>query len=142
MTDDRTSQAMTDDRTAETGTAYACIDCDNRWYYARARCPECRSDSYDTYELGTGTLLAETTARVTPPNVRDENSLGLAEFDDGVTVVAQVTDEESSPEVGDDVKLAGEFPLRGDVTGPRLCAAERAPNESNLNRDEAKERRA
>lgn len=120
MTDD------TDDDTAERATAYVCTDCGHRWYYARARCPECTGGSTDTYELDAGTLLAETTARVTPPQVRDENPLGLAEFDHGVTVVAQIAGDRGRPEVGDAVELAGEFALRGDATGPRLRPVEGA----------------
>lgn len=110
---------MTDD-IPPTNRAYRCRTCAAHWYYTRPACPECRSADHETYELGVGTLLAETTARVTPDDVRAPNRLGLVDFD-GVRVLAQVEDGAT---VGDDVSFAGDHALRGTgttaVVGPRL----------------------
>lgn len=100
--------------------AYVCTDCDERWFYARARCPDCGGGDHATYELGVGTLRAATTARVTPADVRDENPLGLAEFGGGVTVLAQLPTGERRPDVGDAVELTGSSALRDGVYGARL----------------------
>lgn len=105
----------------ETATAWVCPDCDDRWYYSRALCPSCGCAERESAELGTGTLVATTTARVTPPDVREENPLGLAAFSHDVNVLAQLPHEESiQPTVGDEVRLIGNEPLRGGVEGPRL----------------------
>lgn len=112
---------MTDD-IPPTNRAYRCRTCAARWYYTRHTCPECRSTDHETYELGVGTLLAETTARVTPDDVRAPNRLGLVDFD-GVRALAQVEDDAT---VGDDVAFAGDHALRGTgptaVSGPRLVS--------------------
>jgi len=106
--------------------AFRCDDCGERWFYGRVRCPECGSDRQSTYRLAVGVLEATTTASVTPPDVRDENALGLARFDGDVTVVAQLTDDALEP--GDAVRLGGDHSLRegGEraYRGPRLEPAE------------------
>ena len=102
--------------------AYVCTDCDERWFYARARCPDCGGGDHATYELGVGRLRATTTSVVTPPDVRDENPLGLAEFDGGVTVLAQLPTGEARPDVDDAVVLTGSVRLRDGVRGARLHA--------------------
>lgn len=109
-----------------------CNDCERRWYYDRHRCPDCGGTDHRPVDLGRGELVARTVARVTPPDVREENPLGLARFD-GVGVAAQLPpDEESRPEVGDAVELRGSFPLRrgpdGRVTGPRLVSPDGESN--------------
>lgn len=107
---------------------FGCDRCGAAWYYDRRRCPECGSTEWSGRPLGTGVLRSSTVSRVTPRGVREENPLGLAEFDGGVRVVAQLPGPEGErPAVGDAVRLAGEFELRerdGDrVVGPRLLAA-------------------
>lgn len=107
---------------------YVCADCDARWFYARARCRDCGGADHATYELGVGTLLATTTTRVTPADVRDENPLGLAEFDESVTVLAQLSTGERRPAVGDAVALVGTARLRDGVRGARLRVTESDPS--------------
>lgn len=100
--------------------AFVCESCDNRWYYTRERCPECRSTAVDSYRLDRGEIVATTVARVTPPGVRAPNRLGLVRFERGVTLVAQLGDDS---EAGDTVRFGDVAVLRdGDrpVTGPRL----------------------
>lgn len=129
---------MTEDSFMENTTAYLCEYCSNRWYYDRARCPECNGDSSKTYELDTGTLLATTTAHITPPTVRDENVLGLAEFNNSVTVIAQIaTTEHDLPDVGDTVTFTGDYHLRDSVTGPRLQPLERPQSESHNDQNQS-----
>lgn len=100
---------------------FVCADCDTAWYYDRRRCPECTSADWTTRPLGVGVLEASTTARVTPEAVRDVNPLGLARFEDDVTVIAQLpADDAEPPEVGDRVRLTGEHQLRDATVGPRL----------------------
>lgn len=106
---------------------YVCSDCGERWFYARARCRDCGGTDHATYELGVGTLLAVTTARVTPADVRDDNPLGLAEFDDDVTVLAQLSTGDRRPAVGKAVTLTGTTRLRDGVRGARLYGAEDNP---------------
>ena len=117
------------DADASPARAYACTACSERWYPDRRRCPSCASTDFETYRLGVGELVAVTTAHVTPPDVREPNRLGLARFDGGVSLVAQL--DADALTVGDSVRLAGEHVLRdrdGDderaVTGPRLEPAE------------------
>lgn len=112
--------------TAEPDDAFRCESCDRRWYYTRPFCPDCGSEAVTTYSLGTGELLATTTVRVTPEDVREPNELGLVRFDSGVQAIAQLGDPALS--VGDDVAFAGEHVLRGEgaeaVRGPRLVATD------------------
>lgn len=102
--------------------AFACDRCDARWYYEKDRCPECGDDNHSTYPLGTGKLQSVTVSRVTPPDVREPNHLGLARFADDVGVIAQLADDDLT--VGDRVELGGEYDLRGSGEsvrrGPRL----------------------
>lgn len=121
--------------------AYVCTDCDERWFYARARCRGCGGGDHATYELGVGTLYATTTARVTPADVRDENPLGLAEFDGGVTVLAQLSTGERRPDVGDAVELTGSAALRDGVRGARLHGVgdDAAPRDGRDRRREGRE---
>lgn len=107
--------------------AFECDECGRRWYYDRHRCPDCGDGDYRSIEIGQGELVATTVARVTPPDVRDENPLGVARFD-GFQLAAQLsTDTESRPDVGDVVELRGTFTLRHDsdgrVVGPRLVSS-------------------
>ncbi|MFT4946260.1 MAG: putative OB-fold protein [Natronomonas sp.] len=115
MTDDppATGEALPVDH------AFVCPACDHRWYYTRARCPECAHDEPSTYELGTGDVVATTTVEVTPPDVRSPNRLGLVRFE-AVQLIAQLEGEEVS--VGDTVEFTGEYQLRDgqEFTGPRL----------------------
>lgn len=101
--------------------AFACDECDHRWYYTRSRCPVCRSGDISTYELGTGEVVQTTTAEVTPGDVRSPNWLALVRFDD-VQVILQLDDGDIT--AGDTVEFAGEYRLRkGDtVSQPRLTA--------------------
>lgn len=120
--------------------AYVCTDCDERWFYARARCPDCGGGDHATYELEVGTLRATTTARVTPADVRDENPLGLAEFDGGVTVLAQLPTGERRSDVGDAVELTGSSMLRDGVYGARLHGVgDDAPPEAGDERERRRE---
>jgi uncharacterized OB-fold protein len=101
--------------------AFRCVECDHRWYYTRARCPECGHAEAEAFELDTGEVVASTTVAVTPDDVRSPNPLGLVRFG-GVQLIAQLVDE--SIAVGDTVEFAGEYELRdGDESrGPRLRA--------------------
>lgn len=106
-----------------------CVDCGASWYYDHSRCPECGSYEWTDRPLGEGVLEAKTVARVTPEGVRDENPLGLARFDDGIALIAQLSgDDEEQPDVGERVRLAGEFELRDadePVVGRKLIRAYR-----------------
>lgn len=106
---------------------FVCTDCEAAWFSERRRCPECGSSAWTDRPLGVGVIVASTVARVTPAAVRDENPLGLARFEDDVTVIAQLpVDPAERPAVGDPVRLTGEHRLRdGDepVDGPRFHPA-------------------
>ena len=106
----------------EDGTAVSvCTDCEERWYYSRALCPACGAAETRRTPVGTGTLVATTTARITPEGVRTENPLGLASFPHDVNVLAQLTVEDAQrPVVGDEVRLVGDHRLRDGVEGPRI----------------------
>lgn len=122
--DDETTATTEADGHLDDG--FECNGCERRWYYDRHRCPDCGSDDYRPVDIGRGELVASTVARITPPDVRDENPLGVARFD-GVRVAAQLPpDAETRPDVGDAVELRGSFTLRRDgdgrVVGPRLVA--------------------
>ena len=115
---------MSDDRSSAqeeppVDHAFVCSACDNRWYYTRARCPDCGHDDPSTYELGTGAVVSTTTVEVTPPDVRSPNRLGLVRFD-GVQLIAQLEGETVA--VGDTVEFAGEYGLRDgeEFRAPRL----------------------
>jgi uncharacterized OB-fold protein len=99
--------------TLRTDEAFRCVECGNQWYYTRRHCQACGSDQFDTYELGTGELVATTTVRVTPPDVRSPNPLGVARFD-SIRVTAQLADETLS--VGDPVVFGGAYRLRTNDT--------------------------
>ncbi|WP_226007082.1 Zn-ribbon domain-containing OB-fold protein [Natrinema salinisoli] len=103
--------------------AFVCDDCGHCWYYDRHRCSECAGQSFSTYELDTGEVIAKTTVEMTPPDIRSPNYLGLARFD-GVQVIAQLADDAVS--VGDTVEFAGEHQLRAEqrTEKPRLTAVE------------------
>lgn len=113
---------MTDgDRSLRADEAFRCLDCDRRWYYARARCPDCAGREFGTYALDEGVVVARTTVHTTPPDVRSPNALGFVRFDNGVQVVAQLSDDAVG--VGDTVAFAGSTPLRdGDAPQPRLVS--------------------
>ena len=98
-------------------TATACADCGEAWAYDRVRCPSCGGREFEDQPLGTGELVATTVSRVTPPGVREPNTLGIARFGD-VQLTAQLAAEDLT--VGDDVVLAGDYPLREGTRGPRL----------------------
>ena len=89
--------------------AFVCDDCGERWYYTRRRCPECGGTDVSTYVLGEGELVAYTEVRVTPPDVRSPNLLGLARFDE-VRLIAQLADDD--PSVGERLTFAGAARLR------------------------------
>ncbi len=118
---------MSDDANTRLRYGFECKECDRRWYYDRHCCPNCGSTRFGDWRLGTGELVASTISRVTPPNVRDKNRLGLAEFDD-VHVIAQLPADEESPAIGDIVELKGSFTLRDDrdetTVGPCLVPAD------------------
>ncbi|MFC3959169.1 Zn-ribbon domain-containing OB-fold protein [Halovivax cerinus] len=104
--------------------AFVCTACDHRWYYTRQRCPACGAADADTYELGTGSVLATTTVHATPPGVRQPNPLAIVAFEH-VSLVAQLADE--TIETGDAVTFGDEAVLRdGDepIEGPRLVRSE------------------
>lgn len=98
-------------------TATECRNCGETWAYDRARCPNCGGEAFADVELGVGELVATTVSRVTPPDVREPNPLGVARFGD-VQVTAQLADDDLEP--GDDVVLAGDYELREGARGPRL----------------------
>ncbi|MGM0605783.1 MAG: Zn-ribbon domain-containing OB-fold protein [Halobacteriota archaeon] len=104
---------------------FECADCGRRSFYAKFRCLDCASAELLETEPGTGELLAITTVHVVPDGVREPNALGLAAFDGRANVIAQL---EGDLEVGDSVRLAGEYELRqgadGPLTGGRLVAAD------------------
>ncbi|WP_101295617.1 Zn-ribbon domain-containing OB-fold protein [Halegenticoccus soli] len=104
---------------------FRCSHCDRRWYYTRPACPDCGGGDAEPIDLGVGELVTRTVVRVTPPDVRSPNALGLARFDLGVQLVAQLADPSLEP--GDAVRLDGKYPLRGNdasaIRGPRLRPA-------------------
>lgn len=114
-----------DDATAALDRGLRCPDCDARWYYDRHACPDCGGRDAEPIDLGVGELVTWTVVHVTPPDVRSPNALGLARFDGGVRLTAQLA--EGSLEPGDPVRLAREHDLRegeGGVVGPRLHPAD------------------
>lgn len=115
-----------DDRPA-TDEAYRCGECDRRWYYTRGRCPDCGGEAAEPYRLGEAELVAVTEVAVTPPDVRSPNWLGIAEFDDGVRLLAQLTGPAA---VGDRVRFAGEHRLREGDERPRPRLAPVAASEA------------
>ena len=112
---------MTGDGQRVAATATTCETCDETWAYDRVRCRNCGGEQFTETDLDEGELLAVTVSRVTPPGVREPNHLGIARFEDGVQVTAQLADEGLS--VGDSVVLAGDYDLRGETRGPRLQRA-------------------
>lgn len=101
--------------------AFVCDACSSRWYYTRERCPDCQSTVVRTYQLETGRVLATTTVHVTPPDVRSPNHLALVRFNEGVTIIAQVQEEDIS--AGDKVEFGETAVLRDNVAatiGPHL----------------------
>lgn len=101
--------------------AFECESCSNRWYYTRARCTECGSESFETYPLEAGRVMATTTVHATPPGVRAPNRLALVQFDRGIRLIAQLGGPPVS--AGDSVEFGDIVTLRsGDsrTTGPRL----------------------
>lgn len=109
---------MTADGDRVAATATSCETCGETWAYDRVRCPNCGGEQFTERALGAGELVATTVSRVTPSGVREPNHLGVARFEDGVQVTAQLADETLS--VGDSVVLAGDYELRGETRGPRL----------------------
>jgi len=116
------------DRTDRADRAYRCVECTHRWYYTKPICPECGSDTIETYDLDVGTVASVTVIHATPDGVRSPNRLALARFD-GVGVLAQVADSVDGLAAGDEVRFADDYVLRETdaevITGPRLVAARR-----------------
>lgn len=104
--------------------AFQCVDCGWRTFYEKERCLECGGDEFEPWRPGEGELLSVTTIRVTPDGVREPNRLGLAVFEGGASVVAQLDGDLA---VGDAVVLSGDRQLserRGSVlTGPQFVPA-------------------
>lgn len=101
-----------------------CTNCGCRTFYEKRCCLECGNDSWTEREPGTGELLAITTVHVSPDGVPEPNRLGLARFEGGANLVAQLG---SDLTVGDTIELDDENMLRdsgtGIRTGPRLISA-------------------
>ena len=86
-----------------------------------ARCPRCGEAQTDTVDLGdrTAAVLTWTTARATPPGVREPNTLAIVEFeidDRSVRTIGQTTGD---VEIGDTVEPVFEEELRDPDAGIR-----------------------
>lgn len=97
--------------------AMECTTCGAASAYDRVRCRDCGGDEFRAVELGEGELVSTTVSRVSPPDVREPNPLGIARFGD-VALTAQLADDGLS--AGDAVVLAGDYELRDGTRGPRL----------------------
>ncbi len=72
-----------------------CVKCGNIHLPARLVCPECRSREFDTVKLsGKGHLATYTIIRVAPMGFGDlaPFAVGIVELDEGIRVMAQITD--------------------------------------------------
>lgn len=102
-----------------------CDSCGRRTFYETQRCPDCESDQFVEREPGIGELIAITQVHVTPDGVREPNALGLARFDHGANLIAQLDGDLS---VGDATSLSTDNDLRavgdGVRTGLRLVPAD------------------
>jgi uncharacterized OB-fold protein len=98
-------------------TATECVACGAASAYSRVRCRNCGGDEFQAVDLGEGKLVSTTVSRVTPPDVREPNPLGIARFGN-VALTAQLADADLS--AGDAVVLAGDYELRDGTRGPRL----------------------
>jgi uncharacterized OB-fold protein len=121
MSSDDATDADEDAAVHVSADATTCETCDETWAYDRVRCPNCGGEQVRETHLGEGELVAVTVSRVTPPGVREPNHLGVARFEDGVQITAQLACEPLA--VGDSVVLAGDYELRDETRGPRLEAA-------------------
>lgn len=105
---------------------FECENCGERTFYRKDRCPSCGDDRYTERDPGVGEVVSVTRVHVTPPGVREPNDLGLVTFGDGDGFIVQL---EGDLDVGDDVRLAADRPLRedddGTITGLRAVPAER-----------------
>lgn len=110
-------QGTTERDRRATAVALECTTCGAASAYDRVRCRHCGGDEFRAVELGEGELVSTTVSRVTPPDVREPNPLGVARFGD-VALTAQLADETLS--AGDAVVLAGDYELRDGTRGPRL----------------------
>lgn len=103
-----------------------CTRCGRRTFYEKECCLECGSRAWNEREPGTGTLLAITTVHVSPDGVRRPNRLGLARFEAGGDLVAQL---ETDLEVGERVALDHDTVLRDGErsahVGPRFVPVDR-----------------
>lgn len=103
-----------------------CVACGRRSFYEKRRCLECGASTFETVVAGTGELLSVTTVHVTPDGVREPNVLGLAAFEGGANVIAQLDDP--TLQIGDAVRLTPDRALRttgdGVLEGARLAATE------------------
>ena len=102
-----------------------CVDCGRRTFYEKGRCSDCGGKRFECVPAGTGKLLAVTTVHVTPEEVREPNALGLATFQGGANIIAQLDDEFA---VGNSVELVPDNELRvgpnGKIWGARLTDVE------------------
>lgn len=104
---------------------FECSTCGNRTFYRKDRCPECGGNRFAKWEPGIGEVVSLTRVHVTPPGVREPNTLGLVKFDDGTNVIVQL---EGEVEVGDEVQLTDDRVLRADgddtITGLQAIPAD------------------
>ena len=89
--------------------AYRCTGCGTVSQPRRARCRQCGRSDVEQVELRRGKLLTFTRVTATRPGYPSPMILGLAEFEYGVKLVAQVDD--ASPEL--------EMEVRPKVLGAR-----------------------
>lgn len=105
---------------------FECSTCGNRTFYRKDRCPDCGDNRFKKWDPGIGEVVSLTRVHVTPPGVREPNTLGLVEFDGGANIIVQL---EGELEVGDEVRLADDRVLRADgddtITGLRAVPADR-----------------
>jgi len=94
--------------------AYRCKRCGDSSLPRRVRCRRCRGREFEEVELGVGKLLTFTKVTATRPGYPSPLTLGLAEFEDGVKLLAQIHDP--SPEVGMEVLPAKTNSLKTDGT--------------------------
>lgn len=83
-------------------TAYRCTGCGHTSLPRRARCRRCGAREVEEVELRRGKLLTFSRVAVTRPGYPSPLTLGLAEFEHGVKLVARIDDP--SPQLDMEVR--------------------------------------
>ena len=85
-------------------TAFRCSLCGHTTVYRHARCPRCKSTSFEQVQLKEGLVLTYTILGVTRPGFEKPLKLVMVEFEGGVRAVGQL--DRGEPRTGSWVKVS------------------------------------